>query len=173
MRDPDTGELLPKGHIGEIEAAGPSMMSCYADDAAATDAAITPDGYVRTGDLGYATADGFVFLARMGDALRLGGYLVNPLEIEAHLDAHPAVAASQVVGAATANGQRAVAFVVARPGGKADAAALIAHCRAGLASFKCPAAIVFLDAFPVAESANGVKIQRAKLREWAGKRLGA
>jgi fatty-acyl-CoA synthase len=51
--------------------------------------------------------------------------------------------------------------------------ALIAHCRAGLAAFKCPETIIILDAFPVAESANGIKIQRAKLRAWAAERLGS
>jgi fatty-acyl-CoA synthase len=78
-----------------------------------------------------------------------------------------------VVGAKTGRGERAVAFVVKRSGAEAEEAALIAHCRAGLASFKCPEAVIFLDAFPVAESANGVKIQRAKLRDWAKERLGA
>jgi fatty-acyl-CoA synthase len=78
-----------------------------------------------------------------------------------------------VVGAKTKRGERAVAFVVKRAGAVAEEGALIAHCRAGLASFKCPEAVIFLDAFPVAESANGAKIQRAKLREWAKERVGA
>lgn len=173
MRDPGSGRILPDGEHGEIEAKGPSLMAGYADDAAATAAALTADGYLRTGDLGYTVPGGFVFLARMGDALRLGGFLVNPVEISSHIEAHPSVAACQVVGAKTQQGERAVAFVVKRAGAEAEEAALIAHCRAGLASFKCPAAVIFLDAFPVAESANGVKIQRAKLRALAAERLGA
>ena len=134
---------------------------------------MTEDGYLRTGDLGYTVAGGFVFLARMGDALRVGGFLVNPVEISSHIEAHPAVAACQVVGAKTQRGERAVAFVVRRAGAETEEGALIAHCRAGLASFKCPEAVIFLDAFPVAESANGAKIQRAKLRDLAKERLGA
>lgn len=173
VRDPESGRILPDGESGEIEAKGPSLMAGYADDPAATAAAFTEDGYLRTGDLGYTVPGGFVFLARMGDALRLGGYLVNPVEISSHIEAHPAVAGCQVVGAKTKRGERAVAFVVKRVGAAADEAALIAHCRAGLAAFKCPEAVIFLDAFPVAESANGAKIQRAKLREWAKERLGA
>jgi len=173
VRHPDTGKILPDGEHGEIEAKGPSLMAGYADDAAATDAAFTEDGYLRTGDLGYTVPGGFVFLARMGDALRLGGYLVNPVEISSHIETHPAVAACQVVGAKTKRGERAVAFVVKRAGAMAEEGALIAHCRAGLASFKCPEAVIFLDAFPVAESANGVKIQRAKLRDLARERVGA
>jgi fatty-acyl-CoA synthase len=171
VRDPESGMILPDGESGEIEAKGPSLMAGYADDAAATAAAFTDDGYLRTGDLGYTVPGGFVFLARMGDALRLGGYLVNPLEISSHIETHPAVAACQVVGARTKRGERAVAFVVRRAG--VEEGALLAHCRAGLASFKCPEAVIFLDAFPVAESANGAKIQRAKLRDWARERLGA
>ena len=173
VREPESGRLLPDGEHGEIEARGPSLMAGYADNAAATQAAMTEDGYLRTGDLGYTVPGGFVFLARIGDALRLGGYLVNPVEISSHIEAHPAVAACQVVGARTKRGERAVAFVVRRAGAVAEEGALIAHCRAGLASFKCPEAVIFLDAFPVAESANGVKIQRAKLRDWAKERLGA
>lgn len=173
VRDPETGAILADGAHGEIEAKGPSLMAGYADDPSATAAALTDDGYLRTGDLGYTVPGGFVFLARMGDALRLGGYLVNPIEISSHIEAHPAVAACQVVGAKTKRGERAVAFVVKRAGAVAEEGALIAHCRAGLASFKCPEAVIFLDAFPVAESANGVKIQRAKLRDLAKERVGA
>ncbi|HEY7610989.1 MAG TPA: AMP-binding protein [Alphaproteobacteria bacterium] len=173
VRDPETGAILRDGGHGEIEAKGPSLMAGYADDPGATAAALTDDGYLRTGDLGYTVPGGFVFLARMGDALRLGGFLVNPTEISSHIEAHPAVAACQVVGAKTKRGERAVAFVVKRAGVEAGEGALIAHCRAGLASFKCPEAVIFLDAFPVAESANGVKIQRAKLRALAMERLGA
>jgi fatty-acyl-CoA synthase len=173
VRDPETGKLLADGEPGEIEAKGPSLMACYADDPEATVAAFTGDGYLRTGDLGYTVPGGFVFLARMGDALRLGGFLVNPVEIASHIEAHPAVASCQVVGARTERGERAVAFVVKRAGAEVGAAALVAHCRAGLAAFKCPEAVIFLDAFPVAESANGVKIQRAKLRAWAKERVGA
>jgi fatty-acyl-CoA synthase len=172
VRDPETGTILADGGQGEIEAKGPSLMAGYADDAAATAAAFTDDGYLRTGDLGYTVPGGFVFLTRMGDALRLGGFLVNPVEIASHIEAHPAVAACQVVGARTDRGERAVAFVVRRAETEAGEAALIAHCRAGLAAFKCPEAVIFLDAFPVAESANGVKIQRAKLRDWAKERVG-
>jgi len=171
VRDAESGAIAADGVAGELELRGPSLMAEYADDPAATAAAFTTDGFLRTGDLGYTVPGGFVFLARMGDALRLGGYLVNPLEIESHIESHAGVASCQVVGARTPEGERAVAFVVRRPGAAVEEGDLAAHCRAGLATFKCPAAVVFLDAFPVAESANGIKIQRAKLRAWAAERL--
>jgi len=147
-------------------------MSGYFEDPDATVAATTDDGFFRTGDLGYTSADGgFVFLTRMGDVLRLGGYLVAPAEIEAHLAAHPDVAEAQVVGVDSAVGPRAAAFVIAAAGAAVDSDGLQAHCARGLAKFKVPTAIYPIDAFPVTPSPNGEKIQRGKLRAMAQERL--
>jgi fatty-acyl-CoA synthase len=172
VRDPETGELLPHGTPGELELAGPSRMSEYFGNAEATAAALTEDGFIRTGDLGFTQADGsFVFVSRMGDVLRLSGFLVSPSEIEAHLQAHPAVEGAQVVGVTVGTKPQPFAFVVPKPGASFDAEALRQHCARGLARYKVPVAIVPLDEFPTTKSANGVKIQRARLRdiaaEWA------
>jgi fatty-acyl-CoA synthase len=168
IRDPESGRLLAPGESGEIELKGPSAMAGYFGDAAATARAITEDGWVRSGDLGHLRGDGsFVFETRMGDVLRLGGYLVAPAEIEAHLQLHPAVAGCQVVGATADGGLLAVAFVIPRPGAGFDENTLRQHCATGLARFKVPVRILALDAFPTTPSANGVKIQRVKLREMA------
>jgi fatty-acyl-CoA synthase len=172
VRDPDSGRLLGHGQNGELEIKGPSLMSGYFEDRAATAAATTGDGFFRTGDLGTTSADGsFVFLTRMGDVLRLGGYLVAPAEIEAHLAAHPGVAEAQVVGVDTATGPRAAAFVIPTAGMAVDVDGLQAHCAGGLAKFKVPAAIYPIDAFPVTPSPNGEKIQRGKLRAMAQKQI--
>jgi len=166
VRDPESGRLLPHGQQGEIEITGPSLMLGYYENEKATAEAFTEDGYLRSGDLGYTTAaDHFVFVARMGDVLRLGGFLVSPAEIESHLQAHPAVHAAQVVGVSTEKGIRAVGFVVPTPGQGFDEAALIGHCLAGLAKFKAPVRIIAVDDFPTTKSANGTKIQRGKLRQ--------
>lgn len=166
VRDPETGNLLPHGQQGELEIKGPSLMLGYYENPKATADAFTEDGFLRTGDLGYTIAeDHFVFVARMGDALRLGGFLVSPAEIESHLQTHPAVDAAQVVGVATEKGIRAVGFVVPKPGQGFDEAALIGHCLSGLAKFKAPIRILPIDEFPTTKSANGTKIQRGKLRE--------
>lgn len=158
---------------GELEFTGPSRMVGYFGDETATRAALTPDGYFRSGDLGYTTADGrFVFLARMGDALRLGGFLVSPAEVEAVLAEHPSVAAAQVVGARTAAGLRPVGFVILAPGAAFDEAALIAHCADRMAKFKVPVRVQPIDAFPVTPGANATKIQKHKLRELAEASLG-
>lgn len=167
-RDPETGEILPPGQPGELELIGPSMMVGYFGNQEATDAAFTEDRYLRTGDLGTAEADGsFTYLSRMGDALRLGGFLVNPLEIESYLMGHPMVGDVQVVAAAGRDGVRAVAFVVPAQGGGFDEQAVIAHARAGLANYKAPTRVFAVDAFPTTPSANGPKIQRHRLRQMA------
>ena len=91
VRDPETGELLGPGQPGALEMAGPSLMVGYYGNEKATAAAMTADGYVRTGDLGQLDGrGGFTFLSRMGDVLRLSGFLVNPLEIEMHIQKVPA-----------------------------------------------------------------------------------
>ena len=98
-RDTDSGRILPHGERGELEFRGPSCMMEYYGNPEATAAAFTDDGFFRSGDLGYTVGDGdYVFLSRIGDVLRLAGFLVNPMEIEAVLDAHPMVVQSQVVG---------------------------------------------------------------------------
>ncbi|MEN8198346.1 MAG: acyl-CoA synthetase, partial [Pseudomonadota bacterium] len=171
-RDPESGKILPHGEDGELEFRGPSQMAEYFGDPAATRKAMTSDGFLRSGDLGHTTPDGgFIFIARMGDVLRLGGFLVSPPEIESHLVRHPAVSGAQVVGAQIDGRPRAVAFVTVVLGAGFDEAALRGHCRDGLAGFKVPYRIFELDAFPTTKSANGTKIQRAKLREMADQRV--
>ncbi|MFC3228439.1 AMP-binding protein [Marinibaculum pumilum] len=174
VRDPDNGAVLGMNAPGELEVRGPSLMAGYADDPAATAAAFTADGWFRTGDL--AQLDGprsLLFLQRMGDVLRLGGFLVSPAEIEAQLQAGPGIAAAQVVGVPGPDGTRPVGFVTLADGAGFDEAALQAHCAARLARFKVPVRIFALDDFPRAMSPNGMKIQRAALRRLAEEALQA
>ena len=172
-RNPDTGAILPPGEHGELELSGPSLMSEYYLNPEATAEAFTEDGFVRTGDLGYTTPDGrFVYLQRMGDVLRLGGFLVSPAEIENHLLGHADVADCQVVGVGSSRGTRPVGFVIPRPGSQFDEAALRAHCLAGLAKFKAPDRIFPVAEFPTTKSANGTKVQRAQLRRMASELTG-
>src|ERR1700744_3844422 len=93
----------------------------------------------RTGDLGRLDGAGFVYEARLGDAMRLGGFLVSPEEIEAVIQAAPGVAGVQVVAAACQGGDPApIAFVVPADGTALDENALRARCREQLARFKIP-----------------------------------
>ncbi len=168
VRDPDTGRLLGHGEAGELEARGPSLMAGYFGDDAATAESVTEDGFVRTGDLAHTLADGsFVFHARMGDALRLGGFLVNPAEIEAFVANHPGIAGCQVVGVEHDGRTRPFAFVTLDRGAKLDHAALIASCTRAMAGFKVPLAVSAIEVFPVTVGPNGTKIQRTRLREMA------
>ena len=140
----------------------------YFEDPDATSEAMTADGYLRSGDLGYTTSeDSFVFEARMGDTLRLGGYLVSPVEIESHLAEHPQVEAAQVVAVRVGEVMRPFAFVIPTTLGELDQEALGQYCKQGLARFKVPVAFLEINTFPTTESPNGTKIQRAKLRRLA------
>ncbi len=174
VRDTETGELLGVGQAGMLECAGPSLMMGYWGNESATAEAMTSDGYVRTGDLGELDGyGGFTFLSRMGDALRLSGFLVNPLEIETHIQKLPGIDACQTIAVVRPEGVRAVAFVTLLPGHALDEAAVIDHCRRGLANYKVPVRVFAIDDFPKTASANGFKIQRNKLRERAEELLQA
>src|SRR6516225_4397182 len=94
-----TGNTLPPGASGELWIHAPSCFTEYLEDSAATERAIDADGMFRTGDLARLAATDFVYEARIGDAIRLGGFLVSPEEIEAVIQAQPGVAAVQVVAA--------------------------------------------------------------------------
>ncbi len=166
--DPDSGAEVPAGEPGALQIRSDNMMLGYDGDPEATEDAFTADGWFRTGDLARLDGDGgFTFIGRQGDVLRLSGFLVNPLEIEDRLCAYPGIDGAQVVEVATRAGNRPVAFVTLEAGAGLDEAAVIAHCRDGLATFKAPVRVVALDAFPTAMGPNGAKIQRAKLREMA------
>jgi len=168
IRDTHTGVLAPAGVHGEIEIRTPCAFTGYYNDPEATTQAVLHDGYFRTGDLGYMRNDGtFVFESRMGDAIRIGGFLVNPLEIEDVLQRAAGVADAQVVAVDIETQPRAVAFVIRKPGCSPTEAELIAVAKTAVAAFKVPARIWFVDDYPVTSSANGVKTQRNKLREMA------
>ncbi|MBL8383348.1 MAG: AMP-binding protein [Burkholderiales bacterium] len=169
--DPEDGRDLGDGEPGELLFRGPNVLAEYLNNPEATARAMTADGWYRSGDLGYRDGPGYVYLARMGDSLRLRGFLVSPAEIEACLMAHPAVGGAQVVGVRRpGEGDVAVAYVIA---GAAvpEEAALLAHCRERMASYKVPRRVIVIDAFPAINGPNGNKIQKRVLREWADKAL--
>lgn len=173
VRDPQSQALMAHGETGELEFRAPqSVMRGYFGNPEATAQAFTEDGYFRSGDLGFTRPDGsFVYLARMGDTLRLGGYLVSPAEIEAIVQQCAGVAECQVVGVPLKGELRPVACVIADAGAAPDEAAIIRHAAHRLARHKVPVRVLVIDAFPVTSSANGTKIQKAKLREIAQTRI--
>jgi O-succinylbenzoic acid--CoA ligase len=163
LRIEQNGVACAPETVGEIVVRGPNVTAGYADQPEATTAAIR-DGWLRTGDLGYLDAEGYLYVVdRRDDLIISGGENVYPAEIEAVLRQHPAVADAGVIGQADARwGQVPVAAVVQTPGEEINAAALIDFCATRLARYKTPRKIVFLDELP--RNANG-KLLRRKLRE--------
>ena len=160
---------------GELQVRGPSLFAGYLVeggdriDDALTAGAFT-DGWFRTGDAATAQDDRtFEYTARLGDVLRLGGFLVSPAEIEAAVQEVAAVEAAQVVAVDRPDGARPVAFVVGTA--DVDEAEIIAHCRERLARYKVPVRVIGLDEFPTTPSANGTKIQKVELRRIAAAAL--
>jgi len=168
VRDPQTGRVLAAGEQGELELRGPSLLLEYFGNPQASKEAFTDDGWFRSGDLGYLETDGrFCYLTRIGDVLRLGGFLTSPQEIEAVLEAAPTVAGAQVVGVNLNGEPVAIGFVIASEQADFREDELREWCRSRLASYKVPRRIFRIDAFPTTPSANGTKIQRTKLRDLA------
>jgi fatty-acyl-CoA synthase len=174
VRDTESGALAPVGVSGELEIKAPSRFVGYFHNPEATAAAITTDGFFRTGDIGALRDDGsFIYETRAGDAMRLGGFLVAPGEIEDELKSCAGVNDAQVVAIDLKGQARCAAFVIANGESPPKTEALAAHLRDRLAAYKIPARIFFVDAFPVTESANGIKIQRARLRAMAMEKVAA
>jgi acyl-CoA synthetase (AMP-forming)/AMP-acid ligase II len=167
--DPVTEEVLPTGTRGELQFRGPNVVDAYLGDPSAAERSFTGDGWFRTGDLGLVTEDGGIsYVCRMGDVLRLRGFLVEPAEIEHRLAEHEAVQTAKVVGVRDAEGaMQAVAFVVLLPGSSADPEELREWCGRALARFKVPKAVHVVDEMPTTSGTNGTKIRAATLREWA------
>jgi fatty-acyl-CoA synthase len=173
-RDPDSGALCAPGVSGELEIHSQTLFKGYFNNPIATKEAFTEDGFFKTGDLGYVRADGsFVYQSRMGDTMRLGGFLVDPTEIEQVLAEQPEIKSAQVLGIEIIVQLRPVAFVIGSETQNApiDTQAILARLSSQLAAFKVPTHLWFIDAFPATASANGDKFQRVKLRELAQNKL--
>jgi acyl-CoA synthetase (AMP-forming)/AMP-acid ligase II len=166
--DPVSRRPLPPGALGEIAARGLCRLTAYHRDPEATAAAIDADGWFHTGDLGIADATGRVaFQGRGRDILKVGGENVSPLEVEAHLSSHPAVAHVEVVGAPHPRLDECVAaFVELSPGAAVTEAELIDHCRGSIAHFKVPRHVRFVD--PGAWPLSATKVSKAALRDRIG-----
>jgi acyl-CoA synthetase (AMP-forming)/AMP-acid ligase II len=158
------GEAEP-GADGEIQLRGPQVFSGYWHDPAATEAAFTPDGWFRTGDIGAVDPAGghLRIKGRTKEMIITGGLNVYPREVEIALEEHPSVAEAAVTGVPHERwGEQVTAWVVLRDGYGFDEAALIAHARVRLAGYKCPKQVFQRAALP----RNHVgKIVRGALRQ--------
>lgn len=171
--DPDSGELVQEGQIGEIWLRGTRGIQLfleYFDNEEANAKAFNDDGWLMTGDLVRLEADGnFFYCDRDKDALKVGGENVSAREVEDTVRTVPGVEDVAVVGKAHEMlDQVAVAFVVKGFGAPEDddelAASIIEACRTNLADFKVPRAVYFVDDFP---KATLDKVAKNELREMA------
>jgi len=158
------GRDVATGDDGEIWIRGPWVMRGYFEEPEATAAAIDPEGWLHTGDVGRLDEHGCVKITdRIKDMFTVGGFNVYPAEVENALSAHPDVVESAVIGIDDERmGSVGRAYVVLRPDADLDADALTAHCRDRLANFKVPREFVAIDAFP--RNASG-KILKKDLRD--------
>jgi len=153
-----------QGERGQLMIRGPIVTMGYFNNPDATAEAITPDGWLRTGDV--ATHDGsgrFFVVDRLKELILTGGYNVYPSEIERVLMGHDSVA---LVGVARelneVLGEVAHAYVVLAPGHHPDEGALLAYCREHLAAYKVPRAVHFVETLPTTSSG---KLMRRKFSE--------
>jgi long-chain acyl-CoA synthetase len=148
--DPESGAELPAGAVGEVWMRGPNVMAGYANRPGETAAALTPDGWLRTGDGGYVDDDGYLFLTdRIKDMIVTGGENVYPVEVEEALSNHPGVAEVAVIGVPDERwGEAVKAVVVIRPDAPPSADDLVAFARERLAGYKLPRSIDFVDDLP-------------------------
>lgn len=159
----ETGEELPVGERGEILVRGYCLFDGYYKDPENTAAAMEPDGFFHTGDVGsFDDAGQIMFHGRSKDMLKVGGENVAAAEIEAFLARHPAVKLAQIVGVPDLRLQEVpAAFVELEDGEEASEQELIDFCRGDIASFKVPRYVRFVTEWPMSTS----KIQKFRLRD--------
>ncbi|MTD52550.1 class I adenylate-forming enzyme family protein [Amycolatopsis pithecellobii] len=164
IRD-DQGRECPVGTAGEIWTRGEGvLLDHYWNNPEATRAAFDASGWCAVGDMGYLDSDGYLFLTdRKHDMIISGGENVYPTEVESVLLDHPAVAEAAVIGLAHEHwGETVQAVVALKPGQVVTPQDLIEFSRAGLADFKVPRSVRFVDELP--KSSTG-KILRRLVRE--------
>ena len=158
----DAGATVPPGTSGEIQVLSWNRMIGYLGVPDA-EQPFTADGWLRTGDLGSLSADGYLrFLGRIKDVVKSGGENVSALEVEMFLKDHPGIVEAQIIGVEDSKwGERVVAFVEFAPGTSLSSAELTDYCRSGLAAFKRPKEFIPVEQWPLTGS---TKISKPDLR---------
>jgi acyl-CoA synthetase (AMP-forming)/AMP-acid ligase II len=156
----ETGLPAALGEPGELWVKGPQVMKGYWQRPEDSAQALTPDGWLRTGDLVRADADGYVsFVERLKEMIKYRGYQIAPAELEAILLEHPAVLDVTVVPKPDPEtGEAPKAFVQCRPGVTASAEALMAHVELRVAPYKKIRAVEFVETIP--KTASGKTLRR-------------
>ncbi|MBM4332040.1 MAG: long-chain fatty acid--CoA ligase [Deltaproteobacteria bacterium] len=159
----EAGQELPAGQIGEIVIKGPCVMKGYWNKPQET-AAVLKNGWLHTGDIGYADEDGYLYITdRKKDLIIRGGENIYPKEIENVLHQHPQVLEAGVIGIPDkVYGEEVKAFVVLKKEGAATCEEIMNFCRDKLPKYKRPKMVQIMDSLP--KSAVG-KILRRELRK--------
>jgi long-chain acyl-CoA synthetase len=159
----EADQPVPIGELGEIAIRGPQVMVGYWNQPEETAAAMTSDGFFKTGDIGLMDARGYTrIIDRKKDMILVSGFNVYPNEIEAVVSAHPGVLECACVGVTDQLSGEAVKLFVVRKDPTLTSEQLLAHCRAQLTAYKKPKFIEFRDHLP---KTNVGKILRRELRE--------
>ncbi len=160
----DDGNELKTGEIGGIQVKGPNVFVGYWRMPEKTAEEFTADGFFKTGDVGKVDERGYVHIVgRSKDLIISGGYNVYPAEIEGVINDMPSVAESALVGVPHPDfGEVGVAVLIAKPGTKLDAEAILASLKKNLANFKIPKRCFVVDELP--RNTMG-KVQKNLLRE--------
>jgi long-chain acyl-CoA synthetase len=145
--------------VGEIVIRGTNVMKGYYKRPEATAAAISPDGWFRSGDLARRDADGWYYIVdRTKDLVIRGGFNVYPREIEEVLMTHPAVSLAAVIGVPdTAHGEEVKAFVILKPGAATTPEELIAWSKENMAAYKYPRVVQIVKALPMTATGKILK----------------
>ena len=162
IRD-EEGRELPIDTPGELCVRGPQVMKGYWNRPDETARVMTPDGYLRTGDVAAIDAKGFVRIVdRKKDLILVSGFNVYPNEVEQVVAMHPHVLEAAAVGVPDDASGEAVKLYVVKKDPALTAGALIAHCRESLTAYKVPRLVEFIDELP---KSNVGKVLRRELRE--------
>jgi HIP---CoA ligase len=167
----DKGRDVPAGEPGEVVLRGASIMVHYLDDPRATAEALSPDGWLRTGDLGVLDDRGCLrVVGRAKDMFIVGGFNAYPAEIENMLLRHPDIQQAAVIGVPDDRlGEVGMAFVVLRPGATTGPD-IVRWSRDQMANYKVPRVVEIVDELPL--NATG-KVMKDALRERAAQREAA
>ncbi len=168
----DAGDAAAEG---EVLVRSPGRMAGYWRNPEGTAASFTPDGWLRTGDVGRVDEDGYLHLLdRKKDVIVSGGENVHSREVEEAVLSHPAVAECAVIGIPDARwGEGVMAYVVTRAGQALDEPTIIEHVRARIASYKKPRAVAFVPELPRLPHGK-VDKKALRARHWpsGGRRIG-
>ena len=162
IRDENGVEVAP-GEAGELCVRGPQVMLGYWNRPDETARVMTPDGFLRTGDVATIDAEGFIRIVdRKKDLILVSGFNVYPNEVEQVVALHPQVLEAAAVGVTDEASGEAVKLYVVKKDPALTAEVLIAHCRESLTGYKVPKLVEFLDDLP---KSNVGKVLRRELRE--------